>query len=281
MATLAKEEQYKTLKQAEKYLTRLPVNFRTVLTKNIADAQQHAADAVSKGEYIAVIGGDGSINAITPILKNSNGVLAVIPAGRGNDFARMLNYPLNTAGACEVLAYGKEITIDMGLANQKPFLNICSIGFDSLANTIASQTKLITGAAVYVYAGLRALYHWQALDFKVTVDGKDYAHRGYNVAVANSQCYGGGLYLSPHSSIHDGLLEVILLSDIKKHRLIANIPRLFKGTHINEPGFTILTGKKIRIETNTPYAAYADGEKLQCSPIDIEVLPNSLRVLVP
>jgi len=115
----------------------------------------------------------------------------------------------------------------------------------------------------------------------VTIDGKEYPHTGYTVAVANSQCYGGGLYLSPQSSIQDGLLDVVFLGDIKKYRMIQNIPRLFKGTHINEPGFSVVSGRHIQIETETQYTAYADGDAVQSSPVDIRVLPKSLRVLVP
>lgn len=269
------------LKLVENRLKELSVDFRIIITRDIADARSRALEASGAGEYVAVMGGDGTVSEIAGVLRNLQGTLGLIPGGRGNDFARMLGYPLEPLQACEVLARGQELVVDMGLVNHKPYLSICSLGFDSLANQIANDTNLIKGRAVYLYAGLRALLQWKPAVFIVTIDGREYRHTGYSVAVANSRCYGGGMYLSPSSSLMDGLLEVVMLGDVNKFHLIRYIPRLFNGTLKHEQGYKVIQGRHVHIRTEQAMTAYADGDAVQSAPVEISVLPQSLRVLAP
>ncbi len=78
-------------------------------------------------------------------------------------------------------------------------MGIASVGFDSDANRIANETRVVKGDLVYLYAALRALWHWKDATFEVVVDGERHSVTGYAVAVANSKAYGGGMYLVPHA----------------------------------------------------------------------------------
>lgn len=271
----------RVLIKLEEALNTLPVSYRIIVTTDKFHAQQLAIEATSQGEYVAVMGGDGSVRVVAEALMKHGGVLAVLPAGRGNDFARMLNYPLNPISACKILAYGREATIDMGQVNDKPFLTICSLGFDSVVNRIANSSLFINGRAVYLYAGLRALPSWKPLRFKVTVDGCEFEHVGYTIAVANTQYYGGGMRLVPGASLQDGLLDMALIGDISKLSVIRNIPRIFKGTHVDQDGFKVIRGRHFYIETDPQYLLYADGDSIYPPPASISVIPNALRVLMP
>lgn len=271
----------KILAHVEETLYKLPINFRVVITEKISYAQKTAAHAIKQGELIAVMGGDGTARAIASIINEHNSVMGLIPAGRGNDLVRMLKIPTNPVSACEVLAFGVETAIDLAKVNDQPFLGICSLGFDSIANDLANQIKILKGKAVYLYGGLRALLNWESIKFRVNIDGTDYEHIGYTVAVANSQNYGGGLYLAPNASIQDGLLDTVFIGNISKLRMLVNIPRVFKGTHINEPGFKIIQGRSIKIEADEKYTIFADGDAISPPPANIKVMPNALRVIVP
>lgn len=268
------------LKKVEEALTHLSVNFRTVITENVQHAQQIATQAITRGEYIAIVGGDGTARAIAGILNELDGVLAVIPAGRGNDLVRMLKIPLDPVAACTVLASGVETTIDMGKVNNQPFLGICSLGFDSIANQLANKVRLIKGRAVYLYGGLRTLLGWKSIKFNLNIDGNAFEHIGYTVAVANSQIYGGGMYLAPTASMKDGLLDVVLIGNVSKFRMLLNFPRVFKGTHTKEAGFEIMHGRNIKIDTDSRFTIFADGDSISSPPANIQIIPNALRVLV-
>lgn len=269
------------LEKIEATLRRLNIHFYTLLTNDIPEAQKLAREAADNDEYIFVLGGDGTLRVIAEVLKYTQAVVTIIPCGRGNDFARVLNIPLDPIAACEVLANGIVKVIDMAEVNQKPYLSICSLGFDSIANEIANRTKFIPGSAIYVYAGLLALIHWKPAKFYVKIDGMSFEHIGYTVAVANSTCYGGGMQLAPQASMTDGYLDVVLVGDISKFRMLVNFPRVFRGTHIHEAGFSMKRAKQVHIETDAKYTVYADGDAISSPPADIRVLPNALRVLVP
>lgn len=271
----------KILKQVEATLKSFSVKFRTIITTDTEHAQKLAKEASQQGECIAVLGGDGSINAVAETIVENKGMLALLPSGRGNDLARMLQYPTDAVSACQVLAHGKEATMDVGQINQRIFLTICCLGLDSVVNKIANRTSLIKGKSVYLYAGLRALIRWKPIIFKVTIDGHEMIHKGHSVMIANTQYYGGGMRLAPNASAHDGLLDVVMIGEIPKHRMLANVQRLYKGTHVDEPGFNIIRGRQIKIEADPEYLLFADGDPICSPPATIQALPNALRILLP
>src|SRR5262245_22368931 len=169
--------------------------------------------------------GDGLVGHIGGALANGEVPLGVIPGGRGNDLARVLGIPTDTVGAVDVLAAGNVRRIDVGEVNGRRFVGIASCGFDSIANRVANEAKLIRGNLVYLYAGLRTLATWKPADFIVTVDGERHEFSGYTVAAANNKAYGGGMFLAPHALLDDGKLDVVITGRIGKLRFLANLPK--------------------------------------------------------
>lgn len=269
------------LKKIEATLTRLHINFYTFVINSIPEAQKLAREAADNDEYIFILGGDGTLRVIAEVLTYTKTVIAIIPCGKGNDFARVLNIPIDPIAACEALVNGVDKVIDMAEVNHKPYLSICSLGFDSVANEIANRTNFISGRAIYAYAGLLALISWKPATFYVQTDETSFEHVGYTVAVANSKCYGGGMLLAPNASITDGYLDVILIGNVSKTRMLVNFPRIYRGTHINEPGFKMIRAKFVHIETDSKYTIFADGDPIAPPPADVRILPRALRVLVP
>ena len=267
------------LKKVETAMTQLSFHFRSVITHDVAAARREALLAVQQGEVVVAMGGDGTTRAIADILHAHQGTLALIPAGRGNDLARMLNIPTDPVAACKLLQTAHVSRIDMARVNQHPFLSICSLGLDSVANRIASQSTWVRGRAVYLYGGLRALLGWQPIKFNVTIDDQHFEYDGYSVAVANARSYGGGLCLVPEASLSDGLLDVVMIAHAPKWRIIKNIPRLLLGQPIKDPAFTIIRGKHIQIDVDPQFTLYADGDAIYAPPATIQVVPAALRVL--
>ena len=135
-----------------------------------------------------------------------------MPCGRGNDLARVLGIPKDPAAAARIAVEGEERLLDVANVEGTPYMGIASFGFDSDANRIANEAKLVKGNAVYVYAALRALAAWKPAHFSVTVDGERHEFTGYTVAVGNSKAYGGGMYVFPMAELDDGKLDVIVAS---------------------------------------------------------------------
>jgi YegS/Rv2252/BmrU family lipid kinase len=227
-------------------------------------------------------GGDGLISAVADALKGSDGLVGVLPGGRGNDLCRVLGIPLKPVAACGVLASGVERQLDLGEAGGRTFVGIASCGFDSVVNRIANETTVVRGSPVYALALLRALPSWRAAGFEVTLDGGEVRRfTGYSVAVANSRQFGGGMRLAPDASLTDGQLDVVIIEDMTKPRFLRLAPTVFSGRHVRYPEVSVVRGREVQISASEPFTLYADGEAIAELPVTVRVLPAAVRMIVP
>jgi YegS/Rv2252/BmrU family lipid kinase len=266
--------------QAE--LHRLGLDHHVQATLSLDHARTLARDAIKAGEIAVAFGGDGLIGAVAGALRHSDGVLGVLPGGRGNDFARSLSIPVDAVSACAVLTTGSRKRLDLGCVGGRTFIGIASCGFDSVANRIANETKLVRGNLVYAYGAMRALAGWRPASFTVTVDDREpRSVVGYTVAVANSGRYGGGMQLAPDARLDDGLLELMIISDMPRLRFLRTLPSVFKGEHVRRPEFALERARRVRIAASRPFTLYADGDPIAELPAEIEVLPAAVWTIVP
>ena len=262
-------------------LLRLGAPHRVVETRGIEHAQEEAARAVEAGETVAALGGDGALRPLAAVLRGTDAPLALIPGGRGNDLARVLGIPSDPVQAARVAVEGAERLIDVAEVDGIPYLGIASFGFDSDANRIANEAKLVRGRLVYLYAALKALARWKPAWFTITVDGERHELSGYSVAVANSKAYGGGMFVAPKAELDDGLLDVVASGDRSKIRALLALPSVFTGEHLNDPSVVTFRGSQIEVAADRPFDIYADGDPIGEVPASIRVEQRCLRVIVP
>jgi YegS/Rv2252/BmrU family lipid kinase len=271
----------RALPQVHAVLDELGARHRTVTTRSIDHAYAEACTAATNGETVIALGGDGLLRPLAGALKHSNGSLAIVPCGRGNDFARVLGIPTEPAEAARVAVEGAARLLDVASVDGTPFMGIASFGFDSDANRIANEARIVKGDAVYLYAALRALAAWKHATFTVKVDGEAHQIRGYAVAVGNSKAYGGGMFVFPHAELDDGMLDVMLTKEMSKPRALIELPKLFKGTHGDSDHVEFLRGEEIEVSADRPFVIYADGDPIGATPAIIRVERRCLRVVVP
>jgi YegS/Rv2252/BmrU family lipid kinase len=262
-------------------LDRLGAIHRTVITRSLEHAAHEAHTAAERGETVAAIGGDGLLRPLAGALKHRDSAVALIPAGRGNDLARALGVPTDPTEAARTAVEGGERLVDVANVDGTAFMGIASLGFDSEANRLANDAKLIRGKAVYLYAALRALAAWKPARFAVAVDGQRREIVGYAVAVGNSKAYGGGMFILPHAELDDGQLDVMLTRQTSKLRFLRELPRVFRGTHVGSPYVEFDRGERIAVASDRPFVIYADGDPIGATPATIEVEARCLRVIVP
>ena len=261
----------------------MSVDHRVIESRNLGHAGEEAAAAAREGHLVAACGGDGFIGTVAGAVRDTDGSLAVVPGGRGNDFARVLGIPTEPRAAARLAVTGREKMLDVATCNDKPFVCIASLGFDSDANRIANETTIVKGNLVYLYAALKALWQWKPACFSVTVDGDRHEFSGYSVAVGNSRAYGGGMYALPKAELDDGALDGGFVShDISKFGFATQLlPRIFKGTHTELDAVTSLRGQRFEVSADRPFKIYADGDPIADLPATMEVQPRCLRVVVP
>jgi YegS/Rv2252/BmrU family lipid kinase len=268
------------LPEAERLLDQYGLEHRVVMTEGLEYGRQQAIAAADAGEVPVVVSGDGLIGQVGGALAGRDVAMGVIPGGRGNDFARIAGIPTDVGEAVAALAAGVTREIDVGEIDGVRFLCVASCGLDSDANRIANEAKLVRGNLVYVYAALRALVAWKPACFTLDLDGRRREVRGYSVAVANSRAYGGGMLIAPDAELDDGLLDVVTSGHVSKLRALANLPKVFKGTHVDEPHVTVEQAAEVRIEADRPFTVYADGDPVAELPATVRLLPRALRVIV-
>jgi YegS/Rv2252/BmrU family lipid kinase len=266
----------------EAALGALGVGFRVERTLSLDHAVELGAGAARAGEVAVSYGGDGLAGAVAHALRGTDGVLGVLPGGRGNDFARKLGIPTDPEEACRVLAAGRERTIDVAEVDGRTFLGIASYGFDSDVQDIANTTTVVKGQLVYVYATLRALKRWKMVRLRFAADGgPEREIAGYAVAACNSGVFGGGMALAPDADLEDGLLDVVLSGEKSKLGYLWNVPKVFRGRHIGAGGLELFRARELRVDAERPFRIYADGDPIGTTPATIRAVPGALKVLVP
>jgi len=271
----------KALPAVHAELDRLNAPHRTVITRSSEHAAEEAAKAAQQGETVAALSGDGTLRPLAAALKDGPAALAIIPCGRGNDLARVLEIPIDPTEATTLAVTGPERTIDVANVDGTQFVGIASFGFDSDANRIANDAKLVRGNAVYLYAALRALAAWKPAAFTVTVDGERHEVRGYSVAVGNSKAYGGGMLVLPMAELDDGKLDVLISTEAPKLTFLRGVFDTFKAAHVGSPHAQFLRGEVIEVGSDRPFVIYADGDPIGATPAMIRVEPRCLRVIAP
>jgi YegS/Rv2252/BmrU family lipid kinase len=273
------------LPQVETALRAHGLSFRVERTRGLEHARELAASALAQDEIAVTLGGDGLVGCVAGVLQGSDGVLGMLPGGRGNDLARVLGIPEDPAAACAVLSAGVERRIDVGEVEGRPFIGIASAGFDSEANRIANEAKLVRGDLVYAYGALRALASWRPARFELELGHEEGVERlafsGYSVAAANSPAYGGGMYLAPDAELDDGLLDVVMSGRGSKRRFLYTLPKVFQGRHVESPSVRIVRTREVRVAADRPFVMFADGDPIAELPATVRLRHRALRVLVP
>jgi YegS/Rv2252/BmrU family lipid kinase len=271
----------KALPAVHAELDRLGAPHRTVTTRSSEHAAEEAAKAAAQGETVAALSGDGMLRPLAAVLKGTPAALAIVPCGRGNDLARVLGIPTDPTEATNLAVTGPEKLLDVGNVDGTPFVGIASFGFDSEANRIANDAKLVKGNAVYLYAALRTLAAWKPAAFTVTVDGERHDASGYSVAVGNSKAYGGGMFVLPMAELDDGRLDVLISKDAPKLRFLRGVFDTFKAAHVDSPDAQFLHGEVIEVASDRPFVIYGDGDPIGATPATIRVERQCLRVIAP
>jgi diacylglycerol kinase (ATP) len=256
----------------------------TEYSRSLTHARQLAREAGEKGRIVLAVGGDGIAGGIGGALSGTGAVLGLVPAGRGNDFARALELPTGAPELAEVLLHREPRpvdTIEVESADHERTVVLGSVyaGVDALANRHANHARLLRGAASYYAGGLRAVTTWRAAHYRVTVDGEEHDHTGYTVVAANSGYYGSGRLIAPDARVDDGLLDVVMISEAPRRLFFALMNELKSGTHVRRPQVRILRGREIRISADREVPYGADGEVDAVLPVTARVRPGALRVL--
>jgi diacylglycerol kinase (ATP) len=254
-----------------------------------------------------VFGGDGTIHRYLPELHRHGIPVLVVPVGSGNDFARSLGIRSRGIALTAWRRYcadrGNIREIDLGVitdsvapvavspgagaakletGRQTLFCCVAGVGLDAGANARANRMPAwLRGTAGYVMAGLRELAAFDPVEFRLTTDTGSLQRKGFLAAVGNAHSYGGGMKVTPGATLDDGLLDVCLVGEMSKLKVLFCLPTIFFGAHTSIRGVEYFQAHRVRVETGRPLELYADGEPAGQTPLDIGLIRSGLKVIVP
>ncbi len=267
----------------ERYLIARGADVDAHATTSAADMTRVAAEA-SRGGYdrVVVAGGDGSVHHAVRDFDLQHGVLANIPLGSGDDFARVVGIPRkNIRAACDVAMGGAIREVDVALANTTRYLGVAGFGFDSEVAAQAQKVKVLRGSAVYVYSIFRVLPRFTPHHMHVDIDGKTRDEDFMFMCVGNTRQYGSGIRIVPDAVPYDGILDYCIVHRTSRFQVLLTLPLAYNGKHVRKPFVETGRAHEFRCETEKPLDVYADGEYVTQTPVTFALEKQKLRVIVP
>jgi diacylglycerol kinase (ATP) len=234
---------------------------------------------------IVAIGGDGTSQLGVNIAMETSLPLGLVPAGSGNDQVRELGIALNDpSGAAYNIAEGikkpRKVDVMWVETSYRSFWSFGSIsaGFDALCAERANGLKWPKGPNSYVAAMLLELPKFKPIQYRLVADGVERKFKAMLCGVANVKNFGGGMRISPKSEMSDGELEVFILHEVSRPKLLKIFPTVYKGEHIQFKEVEIFKAKEIRIE-NDGFPMTCDGEIIGPAPFSVKIHPGGLSLL--
>ena len=239
---------------------------------------KHAEDI----DVVLVGGGDGSINALLPALIKTKLPVLVIPLGTANNLARTLEIPKEIDKALSLLQIGHIEQIDVGIANDIPFLNVVGLGLSTQVNRLVrSEAKRFLGVFAFVWMALKVAIRMTPFRITVECDGRQHKAFSWQVSLCNGRNYGNGLVIHEHADLQDGTLHG-LSTEIKKWwHFVVLVPGLLSGKFQSSHDVTQFEGKEITLSTNRPMSVDVDGDIKTKTPLRVRVLPRALSIFTP
>lgn len=268
------------------------VSFSLAVSEGPGHAIELAREAARAGcrRFIA-IGGDGTLNEL------ANGALtgaadaheastfALLPVGRGDDWARTHRVPRSSEEAARLIAAGHSVPHDLGVAefqrdgSRRYFLNVAGVGFDAyvVERTLAARL----GPLTYLAGLLRGFAGYRAPRMTVSAGELTLDQPAFVAFAAIGRYCGGGMHIAPRALTDDGLLDAVVIGDVGKLELAINLRRLFDGTLAEYAKVRIARAARMQVSAFPAVRVQADGELLGEAPVTFSVLPRAIRVIVP
>lgn len=255
-----------------------PCDYTVSYTEGVGHATGLARTAAERGvQTVVAVGGDGTVCETARGLFGTQTALGVIPAGTGNDVARMLHTPKKPWEAVEFILTHPARKLDAGLVNDMLFLNVCGTGFDVCVLDYAlAAKKYVRGMLPYLWGVICAIFAYRPVEATFEVDGGETETRQVLLlAVANGRYAGGGMDIAPASMPNDGLLDLVTVAHMPRWKMPFQLPKLILGKIMNIPGVQQYRCANVRINAKN-MRLNLDGEIVAVQGAAFSILPGAL-----
>lgn len=264
-----------------KYLDSRLFEWTICKTEHKGHASEFVAKATDEGADIVVaVGGDGTVNEVARSLIHSGTALGIIPCGSGNGLARHLYIPMNPDGALQVLADCHIETLDYGIIDQQPFFCTCGVGFDAfISDRFAKAGR--RGLLTYIENTLKEGLKYKPDTYEITIDGERQVYKAFLIACANASQYGNNVYIAPHASMSDGLMDVTLIEPFTVLEAPQMAIQLFNKTITTNSRIHSFKCQQVHIKRSAPGVIHFDGDPKDAGEeLDVRLVPKGIKMVV-
>ena len=245
----------------------------------------HAAEFVKeaikdKTDVVVAVGGDGTVNEVARSLIHTNTALGIIPCGSGNGLARHLYIPMSPEGALQVLSDCHIEELDYGVIDQVPFFCTCGVGFDAfISDRFAKSNR--RGLLTYIENTLKEGLKYKPDTYEITIDGERQVYKAFLIACANASQYGNNVYIAPHASMSDGLMDVTLMEPFTMLEAPQIAIQLFNKTITTNSRIRSFRCQHLHIKRSSPGVIHFDGDPKEAGEeLDVRLVPKGIRMVV-
>ncbi|MDD4867310.1 MAG: diacylglycerol kinase [Mycobacterium sp.] len=258
-----------------------------IIGDDAQDARYLVGAALAKGaDAVMVTGGDGAVSNALQALAGTGVPMGIVPAGTGNDHAREFGIPGVPQAAADVVVDGWTETVDLGRITDANgastwFGTVAATGFDSLITDRANRMRWPHGRWRYFLAMLAELSQLRLLPYRMVLDDNREISADLTLAAfGNTRSYGGGMLICPGADHSDGLLDITMVHEASRTRLVRLFPTVMKGTHVELDEVSTAQAASIHIEC-PGINVYADGDYVCPLPAEVSAVPRALRIIRP
>jgi diacylglycerol kinase (ATP) len=242
--------------------------------------RQRVRDAVVEGvELIVAAGGDGTAGLVAEEIIGTPTALGILPLGSAMNIGRSLGIPRDLDAAAEILATGEIVAVDVGRAPDGLFFEMASVGIN--AAVLAEAHRLAEGAWDSILGMIRAILTYRPATMTLEMDDETVETGALMVVVANTPFTGAGLTLAPEARMDDGQFDIAVYRHFSRWELTRHVLSIMAGRRRYSPKVQTHRSKRVRIAAHRPLPARADDRDLGTTPLELEVVPGVLRVMVP
>ncbi len=224
-----------------------------------------AKEAANKGAYAVVaVGGDGSVNDIVTGLLGTGTALAIIPKGSGNGLAHSMKIPLKVDAAIDVINKGNTIMMDIGYANDQPFVSNAGVAFVALISQKFAGSKR-RGLLKYAQLVTSHMVTYKELDWEIIIDGEKINQKSFIISVANGKHFGYNFQIAPDASWTDGLFDVVIVKKFNKLFGTGLVLRTMNGTITKSSKVLHYRAKEVIVRHPELNLMQTDGDAHECN----------------
>jgi diacylglycerol kinase (ATP) len=249
------------------------------ITEDLEALHQMMQKQMDRYTVFVAVGGDGTVNALANyLIGRPDKILAVLPTGSGNGFARELGFKKDLNDLIQKIVTGHSIQVDSLSINEKKFINVAGIGFDAFVASAFQNTK--RGFLHYILTAFTAYSKHKSSNYIIQTDSIQQEESYFMVSIANTRQFGNHAYISPSSVPDDGQYEIVGIKYVSGWKTIPMIYKLFKGQLNHDDNVHVLTIKGKAVIRTDYDLFHLDGEPMNATgEYHIDILPKSLNVI--